>query len=397
MFLFSAIALVVPSGFSLGALLLLLGALALVHPAARRIRPDRTDWLVISAFLLYFAVNVINNLIHHAQPAEYDAPLRFALAVPALLLLRAYPPRSWALWSGAALGGIGAGLLSLWLVLAHQVERPSGSTNPIQYGNISLVLAVLCLSGLTWAIGERRGKGWLILLTAGAVLAGLASLLSGSRGSWLALPVCLAVAIYLLMRADRPRLVVKILAGTGVGMALLWALPQSGLRARTEVAFSEAGQYQQRREADSSIGARLDMLRTGLMMAPGHLLIGWGKQGMFNYKASLVDQGLAAASIREHTHLHNEYLDALVKRGIPGLLALVLLYLMPLVAFVQAGTRNGTTARPYAIAATMLLLSYLAFGMTQAFLTHNNGVMILAFLIAILWGLVRRPPLAAAP
>ncbi|EJN01779.1 O-antigen ligase [Herbaspirillum sp. YR522] len=397
-FLFSAIALVVPSGFSLGALLLLLGSLALLRTGTRGVRLDRADWLVIAAFLLYFGVTAGNHLVHHARPAEYDAPLRFVLAIPALVLLRAYPPASWSLWSGAALGGIGAGLLSLWLALVRHVDRPAASTNPIQYGNISLVLAMLCTCGLYWAIAERRNATWIILLATGAVLAALASLLSGSRGSWLALPVCLAAALYLMLRAGQARLAAKLMASCVIALALLWAIPQSGLRARSQAAISQADQYQRHHDADSSIGARLAMLRIGWLMAPQHWLLGWGKQGMFDHKASLVDQGLAAPSTREHTHLHNEYLDALVKRGVPGLLATALLYLVPLAAFAQAWASRPPHARPYAIAGVMLMLSYLAFGLTQAFLTHNNGVMILAFLVAILWGLARRPPtLVTAP
>ena len=110
---------------------------------------------------------------------------------------------------------------------------------------------------------------------------------------------------------------------------------------------------------------------------------------MVERKAELVRQGLAAPSIEEHTHLHNEYLDALVKRGLPGLLALLALYLTPLALFARRLRDADGAVRSYALAGTLLTAAYLTFGLTQAFLTHNNGVMIFGFMTVILWASLR--------
>jgi len=86
-----------------------------------------------------------------------------------------------------------------------------------------------------------------------------------------------------------------------------------------------------------------------------------------------------------------------VKHGLPGLLAVLALYLLPLRLFArrlcQAGSRE---ARLAAAGGMMLMLSYLAFGLTQAFLTHNNGVMMLAFMMVILWSLAQEQPVSPA-
>ena len=156
-FLLSVISLVIASGFSLGAGMLVLGATVLLRPASPRLRLAAPDYLFIAALGFYFLLHVALNLIHHAPGREYDAPLRFLLAIPALLLLCTFPPRPGALWSGAAVGAIGAGLLSLWQWLAWGMDRPGGSTNPIQYGNISALLAVLSAYGLARALALGHG------------------------------------------------------------------------------------------------------------------------------------------------------------------------------------------------------------------------------------------------
>ncbi|WP_034298831.1 O-antigen ligase [Herbaspirillum sp. RV1423] len=396
-FLFSAIALVAASGFSLGAAMLVFGSLVLLHRRPASFRLERPDYLLIAALCVYFLINATANLVHAAPAREYDAPLRFALAIPALLLLIAYPPRAAAFWSGLTLGAIGAGLFAGWQFFVGGDMRAGGTTNPIQYGNISMVLGVLCLCGLSWAANRSHRLAWMATLCAGAMLGIAGSLFTGSRGSWLALPVCLSI----LAIHHGGVLGKRLLRGGAIAVcavfAVLWAVPQSGLKLRTQSAVVEASDYLANGNADSSVGARLEMWRTGVAMLPGHWLAGWGKQGMFDRKAELVRQGLAAPSIEEHTHLHNEYLDALVKRGLPGLLAVLLLYLAPLALFARRLKHGDGAVRGYALGGTLLAASYLTFGLTQAFLTHNNGVMIFAFMTVILWaGLRARERLAAA-
>jgi len=389
-FLFSAIALVVASGFSLGAAMLALGGTVLLFRRPAGWRLERRDWLLIAALAAYFMINAASNLFHGAPGRDYDAPLRFLLAIPALLLLLAWPPRAAAFWSGLALGAVGAGMLGAWQLLMDGALRPGGSTNPIQYGNISITLGILCLCGLPWAKQQQtHARTWMAMLFIGAAAGVAGSLLTGSRGSWMALPLCLAI-----FACTQGSVLGKRLAGAGALAlctisAVLWVLPQSGLKARIELAFSEADDYVVRGNADSSVGARLEMWRTGIAMLPGHWLAGWGKQGMVERKAELVRQGLAAPSIEEHTHLHNEYLDALVKRGLPGLLALLALYLTPLALFARRLRDADGAVRSYALAGTLLTAAYLTFGLTQAFLTHNNGVMIFGFMTVILWANLR--------
>jgi len=383
-FLFSAIALVIPSGFSLGAVLLLAGSAVLPW---KRAKPQlkTADRVLILVLAQYFVICVLANLIHHEIAREYDIPSRFVLVIPAMLLLLAYPPKPAAIWGGLAVGAIAAGVFAGWQSLDLGMSRADGFTNPIQFGNISLLLGVLCLAGLPWAKSRHQAVFWTGLLLVGAELGILGSVLTGSRGSWISLPFCLFFLYQCYADTlGKRRAILGLFA-----IAATFAIPRAGVAERMQQAFAETTGYVTAGDAENSSGARLEMWRIGAMIFPEHPWLGWGKQGYMNKKEQLIESGQASPIISEHTHLHNEYLDALVKRGLPGLASVLALYLTPLLLFVREMKRTGPKGRPYAVAGTLLVVCYLGFGLTQAFLTHNNGVTMFAFLLAVLWASLR--------
>jgi O-antigen ligase len=387
-FLFSAISLVIPSGFSLGAVMLITGSAALL---LKRRKPtlETPDYWLVAVFVQYFVFCVLANLIHHEIAREYDIPSRFVLVIPALLLLLVYPPRPAAIWGGLAVGAAAAGAFAGWQNLDMEISRAAGFTNPIQFGNISLLLGVLCVAGVSWANSQRQAVFWTGLMLAGAALGMLGSIFTGSRGSWISLPLCLVVLYRCHGGAiDKRRLIAGATAVVAL-FAALYVIPRTEVRVRIQQAIKETTGYLHNGNAENSSGARLEMWRIGFMIFPQHPVLGWGKQGYMNKKEQLIESGDASAIIKDHTHLHNEYLDALVKRGLPGLASTLALYLVPLLLFATRVKKAEPEARPYAVAGVLLVVCYLGFGLTQAFLTHNNGVTMFAFLLAIFWASLR--------
>jgi O-antigen ligase len=385
-FLFFAIALVVPSGFSAGPVLLVLGSPALFF-IRNRPQLTKSDYQMMAVLGLYFFVCVAMNLVHQAPWPDYDMPLRFLLVIPALLLLLAFPPSPFAVWSGTAIGSIGAGVYAAWQYLALSYERAEGTTNPIQYGNISLVLGMLCLAGIGWATQQRRSAFWITLLIIGALCGMLGSVFTGSRGSWIALPFCLAV-LYWGSTLKKGYGIVGLIVLAAVLIAL-YLIPRTAVKERITRAISETSTYLDKHQTDTSIGARLEMWRTGVLLVKERPSLGWGKEGYMNRVNELIAEGKVDAVTRQHSHLHSEYLDAWVKRGVPGLAVTLIAYLIPLILFARQFKTGNITTQPSALAGLVLVSAYIVFGFTQAFLTHNNGVMLYVFSVAILWAASR--------
>lgn len=386
-FLFFAIALIVPSGSSVGAVLLLFGSAALlrkhVSPALRR-----EEMALIAVLFLYFFVNSLINLLHSASGSEYDSPSRFLLVIPVLLLLRVFPPKPDFFWGGLAVGAILSGLFAAWQVFFAGYERAEGYTNPIQFGNISLLLGVLCIAGLGWAASQRRATCWQWLMGCAICLGLLGSFLSGSRGSWVSLLVVLPIAYFCYGGALGLRRSAISLGALVLLFGVLQVLPQSSVEQRIRLAIAEVIHYEKSGDSTTAVGARLEMWRAGLLLIPQRPWLGWGKADYLAEGARMVAAGEASIIVVEHTHLHNEYIDALVKRGAAGLTVLLALYLVPLALFSRRLRDQNSALRPYALAGVLLVVCYLGFGLTQAFLTHNNGVLTLAFMLAILWALL---------
>src|SRR5699024_2829187 len=104
-----------------------------------------------------------------------------------------YPPRLTWLWLGLGIGAIAACIWSGYQKFFLDIQRAGGYTNAIQYGNLAMLMGVWCVAGLGWAHTQTHCRRWQLLLVVGALCGVLASLLSGSRGGWIGLPVVLWV------------------------------------------------------------------------------------------------------------------------------------------------------------------------------------------------------------
>src|SRR5690625_7997066 len=87
-FLFCALALIVPSGYSVGSALLLGGGLVclLCQPGLTR-QLQRDDYWLLTVFLFYGLVGVFNVLYHGESSRYFDNPARLLLAPVGSFLL----------------------------------------------------------------------------------------------------------------------------------------------------------------------------------------------------------------------------------------------------------------------------------------------------------------------
>lgn len=390
-FLIPALALAVNSGYSYGALTLLLASTYLLWQRPR-LNLQRRDYLILGTLLLYFFI-LTANMLYHADPTrELDMPLRALLAAPVLLLLLAYPPRPAAWWSGIAIGTISSAVLAFWQLIVLHIDRPQAATsNAIHYGNVSMLLGMLSLCGLGWARKQRNRTAWTLFILAGALAGVLGSIVSGSRGGWLAMPVCAAIIALQQEKKHVKRYIMgAIIVIIALG-ALTYALPNSQIRKRMDIAVNEVQDFENGGDLQwSSVGQRLEMWRTALLMSSDHVWTGIGRTGYMEEKRILATEGKMNSVISNYTNAHNDYLDTLVKRGIPGLLTLLLLFILPLSLFIQALRRSTPQAQPYALAGVILCTCYMIFGLTTSSLTLNIGIIMLVFPMVILWSMLRQ-------
>lgn len=386
-FLLGAIALVVSSGYSVGAALLLLGGLYVLLTRNKPIL-TKQDKLVLAALVIYGLMGIVEAAFYHSALRTYDLPSRFLAAAIALFFVLKHPPRLVWLWAGVATGGIMAGSWAGYQKLALGVERAKGFTHVIQFGNISMLTGLFCLAGLAWACTRPTKKYWILYLSLGAIGGIAGSLFSGSRGGWIGLPLIALIFFRIYHQYFSLRLKVLLVLMVISLATVVYNVPQFGVQTRVQQAIHNISLYKQG-SSSSSLGARFEMWKGASQLFMAKPLLGWGKA---NYQAAMQDlikQGKAHPVVAPYRQPHNDLLNNAAKQGIVGILALLFLYFVPLRLFAPGLRAESLTQRSLATAGFLLPVAYIDFGLSQAFFTHNSGVMVYAFWLVVLWGSYR--------
>tara|TARA_R110000851_G_scaffold289629_1_gene443776 strand:- start:2217 stop:3446 length:1230 start_codon:yes stop_codon:yes gene_type:complete len=351
-------------------------------------REDR--WFLLA--LLLFGLHLVLDASRSGMPVGHETastlpwwPLAVALV---LVGWRRFPPAGVALWWGAALGALVACgiVLVRWLVLGvDRVRVPD--INAIPFGNLSLVLGVL---SLVWAL--RRPK--IPLLFGAAALAGLvASLLSGTRGGWVTLPV-VGVVLWLCQGAEIRRFwsawprPTRLLAVAGVALVAAFAVWQALPRAA--VLVEDLRVYFVDGVTRTSVGLRLDMWHTAWVLFLQKPLLGWGEGAMMPELRRLIAVGELNEQARYFGfQLHSDVLDTLARRGLLGLITLLLMYAVPLAGFVRRLKCGDVDVRVFALAGTLVVLMFAGFGLTQSQFRDERSFAAYLVLVVACWVLMR--------
>lgn len=384
-FLFSAISLVVPSGFSYGAALLVLGSFALLY-LRPRFALQRHDWVFILTLAGYVFIYVSLNIYHNLPANAYDKLLRYLLVIPVYFLLISYPSTPNYFWCGVAVGAFGAGIFAIYQVFIKVVwlQRAYGFLNPIQFGDISLLMAALSVICCLSFFG--RYKFLSLILIVSSIMGLCASLLSGGRGGWLAIPVVIFVVCKMLKLSIRNFFLLIVSFSFVISLGLFLSPNENFLKNRIILIKSEVSEYINNDAYslnNASFGTRVKMWQNGVDAFKSKPILGWGSLTAIknNYPAEWFELNNYDSTLN---HLHNEYIDALAKKGLVGFTALMAMYLIPLYYFIGLMRTRQADVMPFAAAGVVLILCVMVFGLTQCFLAHNSGTMVFVFYLVII-------------
>lgn len=395
----AALALWLPSGYAYGTALLLLGALW-AAPRWLKAPVSSPAWWLFGAIAL-MALVWLHGSDWSKGASVLNKPLRYMLALPCLLYAARFPPRRDWLLMGIAVGAACGGLRALYDVHVVGLPRPwitaEQTGNAIQLGNLCGLFGLMCwLQLMVYWPRWRWPLRLAMLACCGMGLLG--SLLSQTRGGWLALALCAPLMFWLLARWVSLRR-----AGGGVlALCLLlvplgWKLgPQ--LEQRLDWAINEVTTYQDNGNANTSVGQRLEHWRLAMAMGRDKPVAGWGEAGYVAEKTRRVAAGQASAVVLGFGHTHNELIDQFAKRGLIGVAGLLVLYGVPIVLFWprrRSLAPRGTALRDDQMALRLIGLSipvaYAGFGLTQVFFAHYNGVVLYLDLVILIYAALEAP------
>lgn len=392
LFLAGALPIVVHSGYMVSIVLLTLIALPFLF---RRQTYTLTSWQrrIVAVFLFYFAIQAFSTFTDtHWSARNFDVPSRAIMGVVIFLLLIQRKLSFLAIGYGTGLGAILGVVLAVYQKFYLGYERAFSDRMPIQIGDISMTLGLISLCFLFYFI--KKGQTKSIVLFSIATLSGLmGSLLSGSRGGWILLPVILVV--FFIMHRDYLTKKAKLyLSVSMVCILLISLIPQVGVTKRIHQGYADLYSFYTKAwqgGKGNSLGTRLLLWENAIDSIKEKPLLGWGKYGIDEYLKAKLAKGEITKNIyqvQKYSHAHNQFLQELMTKGLLGLIAFLGILLVPLRVFRKAFINNSLEVKAVAASGVMLVLSSIDYCLSQAFFMHNSGMSFYMVFMAILLGVV---------
>ncbi len=336
-------------------------------------------WIIL-AFGLNLGLAAVSVTWFDSRISFLENPLRQFLMAGAIGLIALSKPKAQWFWYGLFVGTVSAAGLAIFQRFALDWERAGGFHHIIMFGDIAMAMGLMSLASIPHFRHTR-----LSALPYIGFLAGLtASILSGTRGGWLAM-ILAFIPLYLYdMPMARHKIVAGITAAVGFIVAAAY-IPVFGVAQRLAIASSDIQQFEMG-NTQSSIGARLEMWRGAWKMLIEHPFMGVGRANFNKGLNELIARGEISNSVKYFYHAHNEMFHALATEGILGGLVLAFVYGAPIIFFVRY-LRRSDASQSYALAGLLMVLSFIGFGMTQALFSHHVGVAFYALTISVLTGI----------
>ncbi|TAL92670.1 MAG: O-antigen ligase family protein [Rhodanobacter sp.] len=321
---------VVPTG------LLFLTGLALLIGCAGTRRSFRVAWPPVTAALLMTGFVIINVLVHRLgwRPLDRPGHILLFLATAACFSL---PLRMRLVWVGFSLTAIALGATGIVQHHVLGIDRAyglnGGASASIELATILLGLSAIALVQFL----APSTRHWEKLVHVVAMTLGMyGALLTQSRGPLLAFaPIFMLLVLLHAQRTDRWRSGVLLAGAVCVIAAAATFSMRHELVSRFEAIAPEVASFDHRRDASGAVRERLEMWRTAVRAFATHPVAGIGAGQFADYSRQEIAAGRSNPIIGRYNQPHNEYLEAAAAGGIPGLLVLLAVFLVPLRYFAR--------------------------------------------------------------
>ncbi len=259
--------------------------------------------------------------------------------------------------------------------------RPSADVNPMRYAVISLVVASFVLN--FWLVNHFKIKAVSVLFFVAAVAGVIACILTKTRGVWLAIPLLCLLYVCFFYWEGR----LKLLSGMVVLIMFVAASTQHPfVEQRINTTTKNLERYIDG-DSSSSLGVRLDMYKASLILTAYRPFLGHGLGAFKEKSKALRDEGVIGdethRAVGTYSTPHNEFFQALVEKGVVGLILTILMFLMPGLIFFRALKAKNKQIVCYGLCGISMLTGYFVAGQTGTLFNHNrliNFYIVMTFL-----------------
>lgn len=385
-FLFPFLCLVTLFGVSLSSFTFVIAALFFLKDGRAALARHWHDirWVLL-AFLFNFLFALACLLLRSdTHLSMLEKPVRMLFAATALMLVLAVKPERKALWWGVIAGALAGLVLVGYQRMELSLDRPGGLINAITFGDLSLCMGLIAMA----AAIDLRSTHRALWPSLGALAGLVGSIMTGTRGGWLAL----ALAAFLFIKYSHLLSSRRVRALVVLSFALVAAtyfVPETGVHERVAQGVRDVRTYFAGGSAFSNVGIRLELWKGASMLIAEHPLIGTGPDAYRDALRAYVEQGKLDPVVLPMPHLHNDALQALVTGGVLGFLAWLGILVAPFMFFARSLGLHAHASRAQfalALAGMLVVVSYFSFGLTEVIFWSVKGCLFYALMVFLLMG-----------
>jgi O-antigen ligase len=351
--------------------LALCGLLTIVYG---RTGSGKTWWQTAKHFWplnLAMAAPLIAVLAHQVSTGHFasrsaDSPSRLALYPLIFCAVSFVPLRYLRQVQCAFVAGAFLSAIKMYVLTQGGKDRYGTDFIPIIiFSEMALLLGMFAALSIAWKSRYRVPAISVKLAATGAVM--YAAYISQSRGPWLTIPVFGLIVFASakgLRRIDKILISAIVCAVVTVGVGSYF---ESGsiVRERIAAARSNIQEYADGKNVDTSLGIRFQLWRGSWILFKENPIFGVGVE---NYPLALKD--LAARNIISPTaatlpHSHNDVLFMMAKLGLFGLVAILMIYFVPICYFARDVRNSDKEIRSVAAMGLALVLGIMTLGLTD--------------------------------
>lgn len=388
-FIFFALLLPTKSGHSIAIVLVLLVSI-LAIPLWKRY-PLESE-LKVAAFLFLFSAVFWSHKFDDifSVGLSGDHLFRYSLGILFIVSYSKININPKSIFFGISVGCIGAGVLAVYQY--KTMGRAEGFTNAVRFGNIAMLMFLMCFAASFVNFFHKKERVFFLFASFFGLLA---SVLSLSRGGWIIL-LFLPFVIFSLLQKNKKT---KFYFVASIIPIIFVFMSTPPVWERIKLAESETIGYFHDKDqfVGTSVGARLEQWRVALLMGAEKPLTGWGDENIKNGKLEYVERLIADPSIMDYNHAHNELLETWARRGVLGVISLIVIYVVPVYFLLLTCKKINNLPRKFEelkqlllISGLMIYVGYFFFGLFSVFfkfvIGHNFYLFSLIFIYSsICW------------
>lgn len=350
---------------------------------------DKEDKHLILALIAYFFTFLLSAVFNGDGFREIDNPSRILLFIPLIFFFKLYPIKKTTFLHFVPIGALVVGLLAVYQRFILKLAKPFPGIMSIQAGDIAIVLGLFSIAiSFYWFAQKKNSIGILYIIFAGFGV--LASILTGARGGWIAFPLCFLLILFFNFKQINKKILTFSSLLFVLAISLFIYRPEFGIQKRYNAAKHDITQYLEKGNKKTSLGARFDMWENGLIAITEQPILGHGSSGYEEFKQKQLESKKMVKTTLEFNSLHNQYLEAFVKRGAIGFTGLMAILFVPFIIFARRLKTEDTSIKCLAVLGIVHITSHMFFFLSQSFLAHNSGSIFYFFVLILLYHLIKQ-------